>query len=70
MCDSYEVVRKMHTLAAPLTLSHHISGLAARISVLEIIRQHLTPLTAEVVYECVCAVNPALNNRYDDCLSN
>ena len=67
MCDSYEVVRKMHTLGAPLTTHIGAWQLAA---LLEIIRQHLTPLTAEVVYECVCVVNPALNNRYDDCLSN
>ena len=58
-----------HTGRATHTHTTHFRAwqLAA---LLEIIRQHLTPLAAEVVYECVCAVNPALNNRYDDCLSN
>ena len=65
MCDSYEVVRKMHTLASACLPATHTPHLRPQ-SVEKIIRQHLSQGWMNV---CV-AVNPTLNNRYDDCLSN
>ena len=63
MWDSYEVVRKMHTLASncfPATLTPHLRHI-----------QNNLPTPFAGLYEYVCAVvNPTLNNRYDDCLSN
>lgn len=65
MWDSYEVVRKMHTLPSAALPATHTPHLRAQ-SVQKIIRQHLSQGWMNVC----AAVNPTLNNRYDDCLSN